>query len=80
MGSYGKNNAASGIFVFFHANLNLLNNRGPTLAVILWLILAVCNDNIYHLLDHSYVPGMLIPTGVPQGSYYAHLKETEPKA
>lgn len=80
MGSYGNGNAASGTFVFFHVNLNLLNNRGPIPAVTFRLILAVCNDNLCHFLDHFYVPGMPIFTVIPQGSYYAHSKEAEPEA
>lgn len=35
-GSYRKGNAASGTFVFFLENLNLLNNRGPLPAVIFY--------------------------------------------
>lgn len=80
MGSYGNGNAASGTFVFFHVNLNLLNNRSPISAVVFRRILIVCNDNLYHILDHSYVPKMLILTVIPQGSYYAHSKEAEPEA
>lgn len=69
MGSYGKSNAASDIFVFFHEKLKPLASKGPIPSVILWLIFTVGNDSIHCLADDLHVPGTCVLTATPSGGY-----------
>lgn len=80
MGSYGKSNAASDIFVFFHEKLKPLDSKGPIPSVILWLIFTVGNDSIHCLADDLHVPGACVLTATPSGSYNPHSEEAEPKS